>query len=206
MKELYSNRIFDCVIFTISVLSFIDSAYLLTQDFENFNVLTVKTVQFIISILSISSFFFINLHVEFYSRLFILAKFILPPIAVYFQFAIDQLFYLLTRTTLISNPIIHSNFLIGIVLFLLSNKFSQGSKIQRQGEYGTMIMLYGIFLLLLTVTKVFDSDNISIIIFVVKLLLSVSIIFVGRKFGTEKLKCKAAIISTLILAIISGML
>ncbi|MRM83906.1 hypothetical protein D1003_08785 [Riemerella anatipestifer] len=208
MIRVYSNKIFNWIILIISVLKLIDIFFPLTQEFEFLNVLILRIILFIISILSVLSFFLKKINKEFYTRLFLLANFILPQIAVYFQFLVEQLFYSFTKTDLISRPIIHLNFLIGLILFFLSLKFSKQSKIQRKNEYGLMIIFYGFFLLILNFTRIFDYDSseFSVITFCTKILLSISIISVGNKFRIEKMKFKTTIIILLILAIISGML
>ena len=207
MKEIYSNKIFNWIILIVSVFSLIDTSYHLIQEFEFFNVLTLRIILFIVPILSILSFFIKKLNKEFYSRLFIIVNLIVLQIAIYFQFLVDQFFYFVTRTDLISNPVLHINFIIGLVLFFLSIKFSKTPKIERQNEYGIMIILYGIFLIVLNFTKFFDydSENFSVK-FVIKFLLSISIIFLANKSRTEKLKFKTTIIFFLILTIINGML
>jgi len=208
MKEIYSNKIFNWIILIVSVLTLIETSYRLTKEFEFFNVLTLRIILFIVPILSIFSLFIKKLNKEFYSRLFIIVNLIALQIAIYFQFLVDQLFYLVTRTDLISNPILHINFIIGLVLFFLSIRFSKTPKIERQSEYGIMIILYGIFLIVLNFTKFFDYDSVkfSMIKFVIKFLLIISIIFFANKLRTEKLKFKTTIIIFVILTIINGML
>lgn len=208
MKKIFSNNIFNWILIIISTLTLIDTAYLLSKEFEDLNLLFLRIVLFIIPTLSLLSFFVTKLNKEFYSRLFVLANLIAMPFAIYYQFIIDQLFYLVTRTDLISNPAIHINFLIGLVLFYYSIKFSQDSKTKRQGDYGLMIMFYGLFLIILNVTKIFDyePENFSLIKFVIKLFLNVGIIFIGNRLRLNKLKFKTSIITTIILGMIYGML
>lgn len=208
MKEIYSNNIFNWVLVIISVLTLIDTSNLLSQEFEFLNVLTLRIILFVIPILSILSFFVSKLSKEFYSRLFILANLIALPLAIYYRFLVDKLFYLVIRTDLVSSPVIHLKFLIGIILFYLSIKFSQQSKPQRQNGYGILMIIYGLFSVILSFTKIFDYDpaNFSIIEFVAKLILSIGIIFIGNRLRINKMKFRTSIIITVILAIICGML
>lgn len=208
MKQIYSNKIFNWIILIVSVLTLIDNSFRLNQEYEFLSVLILKIILFIFPILSILSFFFKKMTKEIYSRAFILVNLIFPPVTVYFQYLVDLLFYSFNRTDLISRPTMHINFLIGLVLFFLSLKFSKQTKIQRQNEFGILIIVYGLSLLILNLTRVFNYDSVefSVITFCMKILISISIIFVGNKLRTEKLKFKTTIIISLILAIISGML
>ncbi|WP_447950915.1 hypothetical protein [Chryseobacterium koreense] len=208
MNRIYSNKIFNWVILIVSVLTVIDISSRLNQDYEFLSVLILKITLFIFPILSTLSFFLKKMNKELYSRAFILVNLIFLPISVYFQYLVDLLFYSFNRADLISKPTMHVNFLIGLILFFLSLKFSRQTKIQRQNEYAMLIIFYGLFLLILNLTRIFDNNSteFSVITFCIKILISISIIFVGNKLRVEKLKFKTTIIISLILAIISGML
>ena len=208
MKNVFSNKIFNWILVIISILTLIDSAYLLSKEFAYLNVLFLRIVVLVISTSSLLSFFILKLNKEFYSRLFILGNLILIPLLIYYSFLVDQLLYSVTRTDLVSNPAIHIKFLIGFILFYYSIKFSQESKTDRQREYGLMIMLYGLFLIILNFTKVFDytSQDFSLIEFIIKIIMSSGIIFTGNRLRLGKLKFKTSIIITIIIAVVFGML
>ncbi|MDF2553692.1 MAG: hypothetical protein K0R77_2967 [Chryseobacterium sp.] len=204
MKEIYSNKIFNWILIVISIITLIDTSYLLTTDFEYCNVLTLRIILFIIPALSLLSFFVIKLNKEFYSRLFILANLIAPIISIYYRFLVDLLFYSVTRTDVISNPAIHVKLLIGIILFHFSIKFSKNSEKQRENEYGIMTMIYGIFLIILSCSKLFhtDSFNFSVIEFIIKVLLCFGVVLIGNKLRLEKITFKKYLILTLILTVV----
>lgn len=208
MKKVFLNKIFNWILIIISVLNSIDNIYLLRKEFEDINILFLRIAVFTISTLSFLSFFILKLNKEFYSRLFILANLILLPLLIYYSFLVDQLLYSVTRTDLVSNPAIHIKFLVGLVLLYYSIKFSQESKLQRQSDYGVMIMLYGLFLIILNFTKVFDytSEDFSLIEFVIKIILSSGIIFTGNRLRLNKLKFKTTIIITTIIVVVFGVL
>lgn len=208
MKKVFSNKVFNWILIIISVLNSIDNIYLLSKEFEDLNILFFRILVFTISSLSFLSFFILKLNKEFYSRLFILANLILLTLFIYYSFTVDQLLYSVTRTDLVSNPAIHIKFFIGIILFYYSIKFSQESKTKRQSDYGLMIILFGLFLLILNFTKVFDytSGNFYLIEFIIKITLSAGIIFTGNRLRLSKLKFKTSIITTIILAVICGMI
>jgi len=208
MKKIFYNNSFNWILAIISILTLIDTAYLLSKEFDYLNVLFLRIVVFVISTLSLLSFFILKLNKEFYSRLFILGNLILVPLLIYFSFLVDQLLYSVTRTDLVSNPAIHIKFFTGFILFYYSIKFSQESKTKRQSEYGLMIMLYGLFLIILNFTKVFDYtlEEFSLIEFVIKIILSSGIIFTGNRLRLNKLKFKTTIIITTIIAIVFGVL
>lgn len=208
MKEIYSNKIFNWILIIISILIIIDSFYLLTTEFEYLNILTLRITLIIIPFLSLLSFFVNRLNKELFSRIFILANLIFIPFTIYFQFLVDAIIYSITRINLISNPILHSKFLIGLLLFYLSIKYSHKNKFQRQKEYGIIIMTYGIFLIVLTITKIFDYNftDFSTIEFVLKLILSIGIFFIGNKLRINKLNFKKSITITGILATICALI
>lgn len=205
MKKIYASEIFNWVLLIISVVTLIDTSYLLTREFEFLNVLVLRIVLFVVPVLSIVSFFTEKLRKEFYSRLFILVNLIALPVIIYYQFLVDQFIYMVTRTDLISSPAIHVKFLIGIILFYLSLKFSKTTKAEKQREYGIVMMIFGGFLILISVTKIVDSVNFSMIQFAVKLVLSFGIIYIGNRLRNNNLKFKTAMILAALLAIISGM-
>jgi len=69
-------------------------------------------------------------------------------------------------------------------------------------------MTYGIFLIALTITKIFDYEftDFSIIEFIIKLLLSIGIIFNGNKLRINTLNFKKSITITAILATICALM
>lgn len=208
MKQIYSNKIFNWIILIVSILNLIDISSRLNQKYEFVSALILKITLFILPILSALSFFLKKMNKELYSRSFILVNLIYLPIFVYFQYLVNLLFYSFNRTELISKPTMHLSFFVGLILFFLSLKFSKQTKIQRQNEYGKLIIFYGLFLLLLNLIQIFDnnSTNFSVITFCIKILVSISIIFIGNKLRTERLKFKTTLIIVLILAMINGIL
>jgi len=208
MKQIYSNKIFNWVLITISVLILIDSSYLLTNEFEYLNVLILRVTLTIFSILSFLSFFINKLNKELFSRLFILANLIFIPFIIYFHFLVDVTIYSITRLNLISNPILHIKFLTGLILFYLSIKYSNKSKLQKHTEYGIIILIYGSFLIVSVFTKIFDYDSagFSIIELSIKLLLITGIILVGNKLRNNNLNLKKSLIITGVLVTIYALI
>ena len=208
MKEIYSDKIFNWTLITISILVLIDSSYLLSNEFEYLNVLILRITLTIIPILSLLSFFINKLNKELFSRLFILANLIFIPFIIYFQFLVDATIYSITRLNLISNPILHTKFLIGLILFYLSIKYSHKTRLQKQNECGIIIIIYGFFLIVLTSTKIFDYDfeRFSIIEFLIKLLLIFGIIFIGNKLRINKQNLKKSLIITGVLATVCALI
>lgn len=126
------------------------------------------------------------------------------PLAVYYRFLVDHVMYSFTRTELISNPAMHINFLIGIVLFCFSMKFSRLTIKQRHSEFGTLIIIYTAFLLLHASAKItnLETQNFSVIEFIIVVLLGIGFIFTGNNLRTLKFKFKTAIITSIILFMI----
>jgi hypothetical protein len=69
-------------------------------------------------------------------------------------------------------------------------------------------MIYGLFLIVLTCTKIFDYDfaGFSIIEFSIKLLLIIGIIFIGNRLRINKLNLKKSLSITGILATICALI
>lgn len=201
MNAIYSNKIFNWILVLISILTLIDSSYLFIRKFDVLNVIILGFFLCAISISSILSFFVKKLNDEFYTRLFIVSNLLLT-LYIYCQFGLNKILYAITRTDLIANPIIHFRFLVGIILFFLTLKFSKKSTQQHETEYGIMMMIYGLFLIILNVTTLFDSSDFSVIKFIIKLLISFGILILGNWLRLKKIKFKLAVISVIILALI----
>ena len=208
MKEIYSSRIFNWILVIFSALTLIDKSYLLFNEFEHLDQLIIRLFFVIITTLSLLSFFIVKLNKEFYSRLLILTALITPGIIIYYRFLVDLSLYLLTRTDLISNPNIHLNFIIGIILFYFSIKYSRTSKIERHKEYGIVIIIYSLFLIISNWSIFIDHDSAELSIgkTITKSFLNIAMIFIGNKLRLQEIKFKKAIIIIIILILISGML
>src|SRR5690606_17204312 len=124
------------------------------------------------------------------------------PLSIYYTFLSDLILYSFSRTYLISNPIILANLLIGIILFYYSLKFSKLAKVQRESEYEAIIMILGIFLLLLTISKSLDQEPIKVVQYIIGLLLSAGITFIGNRLRLKKLRLKTAVITTILITLI----
>jgi len=124
------------------------------------------------------------------------------PLSIYYTFISDLILYSFSRTYLISNPIILANLLIGIILFYFSIKFSKLDKVQRERDYGAIIMILGMAMLLLTTSKFIDQEPIQVVQYFVALLLSAGITFIGNRLRLKKLRLKTAVITTILITLI----
>ena len=208
MNKIYSNKIFNWILLIVSLLILIDNFSRINRSIEFNSAIVLKIALVIFPILSALSFFIKKLNKEFYSRAFILLNLIFPPIYLYYQYLIHLLIYSINRTDLISTPIIHFYFFIFLVLFYLSLRLSKQTNKQRQKEYGMMLMIYGIFLLIINITTNFDSHSVYIseITSLIKILISIAIIFLGNKLRFHKIKFKKTIILSTFIAIINSFL
>ena len=208
MNKIYSNKIFNWILLIVSLLILIDNFSRINRSIEFNSAIVLKIALVIFPILSALSFFVKKLNKEFYSRAFILLNLIFPPIYLYYQYLIHLLIYSINRTDLISTPIIHFYFFIFLVLFYLSLRLSKQTNKQRQKEYGMMLMIYGIFLLIINITTNFDSHSVYIseITSLIKILISIAIIFLGNKLRFHKIKFKKTIILSIFIAIINSFL
>ena len=73
---------------------------------------------------------------------------------------------------------------------------------QRESEYGAIIMILGIFLLLLTISKSLDQEPIQVVQYIIGLLLSAGITFIGNRLRLKKLRLKTAVITTILITLI----
>lgn len=192
---MYTNKIFNWIVLLVSVLFLLDSMHRLTQEFYHFNGVFLRVTLAVSSLLSVLSFFIKKLKGALFSRVFILANLILVPLSIYFQFLVDATMYLAIRFDLISNPLLHVKFLLGLILFYGSIRYSRQSKLQRHNEYGLISMMYGVFLGMLTGLKIVDYDVIdfAILQFILKLMLSFWIVFWGNKLRIGSLNFKKGI-------------
>lgn len=202
MKEIYSNRIFNYIVLLISVLGTIDTYISSKSEIDSLNIALLNIVLIVLPGLSALSFFVKRLNTEIYSRLFIVGSIIMLPLSIYYTFLSDFILYSFSRTYLISNPIILANLLIGIILFYYSLKFSKLAKVQRESEYGAIIMILGIFLLLLTISKSLDQEPIKVVQYIIGLLLSAGITFIGNRLRLKKLRLKTVVITTILITLI----
>lgn len=206
MKEIYTNKIFNWVLIILSLFVLIEKAISLFQEYQFMNVLIVKMFLFFVPLFSLISFFVKKFSKEFYSKLFLVINFIVPLITLLYHFLVDLIIYSISRTELISNPIIYLNFFVGILLFYLSIKFSKKSKIEQQIEYGKMFLSLGFFLILLNATSFYDSENFSTTEILIKFLISIVIAFVGNKLRMNLMKFKKAILFISILFFVYGLI
>lgn len=192
---MYTNKIFNWIVLLVSVLFLLDSMHRLTQEFYHFNGVFLRVTLAVSSLLSVLSFFIKKLKGALFSRVFILANLILVPLSIYFQFLVDATMYLAIRFDLISNPLLYVKFLLGLILFYGSIRYSRQAKTQRHNEYGLISMMYGLFLVLLTGLKIVDYDVIdfAILQFILKLMLSFWIVFWGNKLRIGSLNFKKGI-------------
>lgn len=202
MKEIYTNRIFNYIVLLLSVLSILDTYISSKSEVDYFSVALLDIVLIVLPGLSALSFFVKRLNTEIYSRLFILGSIIMLPLSIYYTFISDLILYSFSRTYLISNPIILANLLIGIILFYFSIKFSKLDKVQRERDYGAIIMILGMAMLLLTTSKFIDQEPIQVVQYFVALLLSAGITFIGNRLRLKKLRLKTAVITTILITLI----
>lgn len=202
MKEIYSNRIFNYIVLLISVLGIIDTYISSKSEVDSLNIALLNIVLIVLPGLSALSFFVKRLNTEIYSRLFIVGSIIMLPLSIYYTFISDLILYSFSRTYLISNPIILANLLIGIILFYFSIKFSKLDKVQRERDYGAIIMILGMAMLLLTTSKFIDQEPIQVVQYFVALLLSAGITFIGNRLRLKKLRLKTAVITTILITLI----
>lgn len=209
MKEIYSNKIFNWTLVIISILRLIGSSYLLTEEFNFFNTLFERIFLFVISILSILSFFIKKMNNEFYSRFFIVATLISPYLSIYYHFVSDKLFHSIPSTyfiyTITQAPISHFIFLFGIIMLFLSIKFSKKTIKQRESEYGIMIMIYSLYVIILCFIDYFQI-LLSIKFVGIRLLLSLGILLIGNRLRLEKIRFINAIILVLILDLMNKLI
>jgi hypothetical protein len=204
MKPTYNKKYFDFALIAFSLLFFLDSAVSLFDKFDYLSSYLLRVIWTSFSVLSLISLGTSKLNGERYSRAFILINLVLPSTLVFIQCLADLLFYGAIRTDLLQNPTLYIKLVIGIILLILSLKFSNEQKLERIRNYGILTILVGLFVVLFTFIVTIESSTKSFtdIAFVIKTMIGLLIIFLGVKLRSEKVKFRTFLILLLTLAFI----
>ena len=149
---------------------------------------------------------------ERYSRFFIIVGLIIPTLLLYNQFLTDLIFYGVHRISLLQNPMLHLKFIIGIVLYALTLKYSEQTKSDRIQDYGILTSCIGIFLILLIIIRTIEPnfipglDTIPIWEVITKTSFGLLIIYLGLRLKSKNMKLKTCLILALISMLIYGLL
>lgn len=212
MKQTFTNRYFNWVLIAITLLSSIGSLINIFNEFEFFSNYLVRIIFALTSILALISLIAKNGNGEKYSRFFIIVQIIIPSLLVFNEYLTYLLFYGLNRINLIQSPIIYLNITIGIILFLLTVKYSRENKLSRINDYGILISYFGIFLIALTLIRSIENsffpnlNKISIWETTIKSIIAISIIFLGYRLVNQKIKLKTCIILSILSMFIYGLI
>jgi len=212
MKQTYSNKYFDWILIAITAIFSINSVINLFNKFDFFSSYLIRLTLALVSTVALTSLIVKNGNGERYSRFFIIIGLILPNLFFFNQFLTDLLIYEINRISLIQNPIINLNFILGIILFILTIKYSTENKLNRIKDYGILINYIGIYLIGLIITKsieanfIADLNNIPIWKIITKTIIGLSIIYLGYRLRNEKMKLKTCLILTLISMFIYGLI
>lgn len=205
MKPTYTKQYFDFTLITFSLLSLLDITVSLFGKFEYLSTYLLSVLWAAFSIVSLLSLTTAKLNGERYSRAFILVNLIMPPALVFIQCLIDLVFYGAVRTDLLQNPTVYIKLFIGIILFMLSIRFSKEVELERTRDYGILTILVGIFVVICTFIVTVESTvkSFTDIGFVMKTIIGLVIIFLGTKLKNQNVKFSTFCILLLALALIS---
>jgi hypothetical protein len=194
------------------MLFLIDTVPNLFNKFEYFSSYLLRITFASVSIVALISLLTKNGNGERYSRFFIIIGLILPSLIIFNQFLTDLLFYAINRGNLLQNPILYIKFIIGIILFILTLKYSKQTKSNRIQDYGILTSYVGIFLISLILIKtiepnfIADLNNIPIWETITKAIIGLVIVYLGYCLKNENMKLRTYMILVLISMVIYGLI
>ncbi len=212
MKQTFSNKYFDWILIVITALFSINSAINLFNKFDFFSSYFIRLTFALVSIVALISLIVKNGNGERYSRFFIIIGLIMPNLFFFNQFLTDLLFYGINRMSLIQNPILHFNFILGIIFFILTIKYSSQIKSYRIKDYGILISYVGIFLIGLILISsiehnfIADLNYIPIWEIITKTIIGLVIVYAGYGLINGNMKLKTCIIIAIISMFIYGLI
>lgn len=212
MKKTFSNRFLDWILIGVSLLFVILTVLNLTNGFEYLSSYLVRVTFAFTSILAFLSLLISKINGERFSRIFILIILIFPTILIAYQFVTDLVFYDLTRTDLLQNPLLFLNIIGGIILFYMTLKYSRQQKKERIKDYGVLIIGVGIFIISYVLTRTvepnFNSDLNYYPIWktIVKSVIGIVTLLIGIRIKNEKIKFKKGLIWSIILMFVFGLI
>ena len=190
----------------VSIISLIDSIFLFSQDFQFASTIAIRILLVTLSLSAVLSHFISQIDTEKVTRIFILGYLIFPPLVILNQIVSDYLFYGILRTDLLGIKNIHIilNLIIGIILFGLTLKFSKKSTVNKLQENRAVVRYLGFFLFVIACLKFLSFDQSTSIAFKImfKIIIAISLIYLGYKFKKENKKFfKLLLISILLIFI-----
>jgi len=114
------------------------------------------------------------------------------------------LFYGANRTDLLQNPVLYIKLIIGIILYVLSIRFSREQESKTIRDYGILTILIGLFVLVLSTLIIIESNvkNLTNTTFAMKTIVGLLIVLLGIRLKSEKIKFKVFIILLSILTFV----
>lgn len=212
MKNTFSHKYLDWILIVISLLFSVDSILILFNEFDFFSTFTLRLIFAFVSVLALISLLVNNLNGERYSRIFIIVATIIPAIIILNQFFTDLIFYGISRTDLLQNPILFLKAIIGIILFILIIKYSRQTKSERRKDYGILAMSIGIFATIFVIIKAIQTNTMEglqelpLWKLITKSLIGLIVAYFGLRLKNDKIKLKSCIIITLILMLIYNLI
>lgn len=204
MKQTYTNQSFNLILIAIAFYSTVQNMLKLFGPGYFLSSLLVPIAFIAISFGALISMTMNKLNGERFSRFFIIITLILPPTLVFIQYLTDVVFYGMNRWDLVLRPILYLQLIVGIILFLLSIRFSRTGKSERIADYGILIALLGIFLVVYTLTRVIEA-SLSILSFkyFINTTLGLFITYLGYRLKNRKMTLQTCMALCFIAIIIS---
>ena len=212
MKHTYSNKYFDWILITITLLISIQNVPNLFTGFEFFSSYLLRIVFSLVSVVALLSLLIVNLNGERYTRFFIVVALIIPPLLIINIFLTDLMFYGANRLNLLQNPILFLKLIGGIVLLALTIKYSRKTKSERITDFGILIISVGVFAIVLTLVKTVQANMLSELNVlppwktIIKSIIGFVITYFGFRLKSGKTKLKTCIILVLIFMFIYGLI
>lgn len=200
MPTLFQNSLLRLVLFTLAFIAALESLWAISHGNRDLSSAVLHLLSLLLAVLALASYFLPALRKEIFMRLFLLGKLILPALFVYCTFVVDALFYSALRPSLLQNIYLNVAFVIGILLFYLSVRYSNTTKTELQREFRVLLLLFLAFVVLWEIIKLVETPS-AILPSAIKLGLAVTALFIGFKTYQFRLKfAKAmALIAVLLL-------
>lgn len=212
MKKTFSNKILDWILLVISLLFLVLAVWDLKNGFEFFSSYLLKIVVALISTTAFLSLLIPKVNSERFSRIFVLVVLIIPAVFIVNQFITDLVFYSITRTDLLQNPLFFINPIAGIIIFQLTLKYSRQERSEQIKDYGILIIGVGFFTICYVFTRTIEPNfNLALNEYpiwktIVKSVIGTATLIIGIRIKNKKIKFKKGLIWTIILMFIFGLI
>ncbi|RRO20038.1 hypothetical protein [Flavobacteriaceae bacterium 14752] len=214
MKQTFTHKYFDWILIGLSLIFSVLTLMNIFREFEFFSSFLLRIVFVLVSLTALISLLINNFNGERFSRIFVIVYLIFPGILFLNQFLTDIVIYGINRLNPLQNPTLILKLIGGIALLYFSIKFSKQHKNEHIKDYGIIVIGTGIFVILYVVTKSLEPNFVSpdlILAYpiwktITKTIIGILILVIGFIIKNNKIKMNKALILTIGLIFIFGLL